>query len=619
VQASTNLQQASNAVDCNTWTRWESNHEIENQWIYVDLGTPTPISRVVLNWEAANAKDYTIEGSNDQNFANRTILATRTNMPNSPRIDDITGLSGTFRYVRMYGTSRNLTYGYSLWEFEVYDAPISQFSLTSNVLPAGSGSVAPANGSYNAGTAVPLTATATTGYHFVNWSGDASGTAAATSVTMNSSKNVTANFALNITTYTLSTSVLPAGSGTIALNPAGGSYNAGTTVTVTALPCSGYTFVSWSGASSSTNSSIQVDMNSNQSLTAAFQLIPVNQWLSSGTNLYYNNGNVGIGTNSPGSKLTVNGEISTPSIHLSQNSADTRLAGGTLEITSTTGGSSIIGQTITTGNLAARSSITAGNIVASSSITAGNIVASSSITAGNIVANRTIQADTLICNGIRVAGSTSDVLLDIDGNVYHTVKIGTQTWTVENLATTRFRDSTPIANVTDDHDWISLTTPGYCWYDNSRELNAVTFGALYNWYAVRTGGLAPAGWHVAEYSDWMVLFNYCIAHGYNWDGTRNSSNKIAQSLAAKTEWTSSGTIGTVGNNLNRNNRTGFSAIPSGSRFQGFSNVFSKSYWWCSSEYDAYSADCWQLGAQYEYLGRSFVEKYSGLAVRLVKD
>lgn len=60
----------------------------------------------------------------------------------------------------------------------------------------------------------------------------------------------------------------------------------------------------------------------------------------------------------------------------------------------------------------------------------------------------------------------SGKVTDIDGNVYHTVTIGTQTWMVENLRTTKYRDGISIPNVTDDAQWFNLITPGYCWYNN---------------------------------------------------------------------------------------------------------------------------------------------------------
>ena len=99
-------------------------------------------------------------------------------------------------------------------------------------------------------------------------------------------------------------------------------------------------------------------------------------------------------------------------------------------------------------------------------------------------------------------------VVDIDGNVYHTVTIGTQVWMVENLKTTRYNDGTAIPLVTDGTAWAALTTPGYCWYNNDSATYKNTYGALYNWYAVNTGKLAPTGWHVPTDSEWTVLTTY---------------------------------------------------------------------------------------------------------------
>jgi uncharacterized protein (TIGR02145 family) len=98
-------------------------------------------------------------------------------------------------------------------------------------------------------------------------------------------------------------------------------------------------------------------------------------------------------------------------------------------------------------------------------------------------------------------------IVDIDGNVYHSVIIGDQEWLVENLKVTRFNDGSSIPLVKSQLEWIKLSTPGYCWYDNN-EKNKDKYGGLYNWYSVNTSKLAPTGWHVANNGDWMVLINY---------------------------------------------------------------------------------------------------------------
>ncbi|MBW8770595.1 MAG: discoidin domain-containing protein [Gemmatimonadetes bacterium] len=105
---------ASNAVDGNTGTRWSSGFS-DPQWIYVDLGATHTISKVVLNWEAAYGKAYQIQTSNDK--TNWTTIYSTTSSTGGVQTLNV---SGSGRYVRMYGTQRATQYGYSLWEFQVY-------------------------------------------------------------------------------------------------------------------------------------------------------------------------------------------------------------------------------------------------------------------------------------------------------------------------------------------------------------------------------------------------------------------------------------------------------------------------------------------------------------------
>jgi len=103
------------AVDGNTGTRWSSAFS-DPQWIQIDLGATHTINHVILRWEAAYGKSYQIQTSPDAT-AWTTIYSTTTG---TGGVNDLTGLSGSGRYIRMYGTVRGTQYGYSLWEFEVY-------------------------------------------------------------------------------------------------------------------------------------------------------------------------------------------------------------------------------------------------------------------------------------------------------------------------------------------------------------------------------------------------------------------------------------------------------------------------------------------------------------------
>jgi len=212
----------------------------------------------------------------------------------------------------------------------------------------------------------------------------------------------------------------------------------------------------------------------------------------------------------------------------------------------------------------------------------------------------------------------SGSMSDIDGNVYKTITIGTQTWMAENLRTTKYNDGTAIPNVV-DATWGSLTTPAYCWYNNDATTYKVTYGALYNWYAVNTGELAPTGWHVPTDAEWTTLGNYLAANGYNYDGS-TSGNYFAKSLAANTNWAINTGSGSIGNDLSKNNRTGFSAQPGGSRnINGFYNVGDDGGWWSSTE--GITNYAWVRNLYYygSILYRYDDIKHDGFSVRCVKN
>jgi F5/8 type C domain/Beta-1,3-glucanase len=105
---------ATAAVDGNPGTRWSSAFS-DPQWLQVDLGSVQPITRVALNWEAAYGKAFQIQTSdNAQNWT--TVYSTTTSTGGNQSLN----VSGSGRYVRVYGTTRSTQWGYSLWEFEVF-------------------------------------------------------------------------------------------------------------------------------------------------------------------------------------------------------------------------------------------------------------------------------------------------------------------------------------------------------------------------------------------------------------------------------------------------------------------------------------------------------------------
>jgi uncharacterized protein (TIGR02145 family) len=225
-----------------------------------------------------------------------------------------------------------------------------------------------------------------------------------------------------------------------------------------------------------------------------------------------------------------------------------------------------------------------------------------------LIANTTYYVRAYATNSVGAAygneiSFTSQQLKDADGNVYTSITIGTQTWMVENLKTTKFNDNTAIPLVTDNAAWNNLTTPGYCWQNNDIA-NKTTYGALYNFYAVNTGKLCPTGWHVPSDAEWTTLTTYL--GGYTVAG-----GKLKET--GTTHWLSPNTGAT--------NESGFTALPGGSRnytyaFYAFGHF---GFWWTSSESMTIDArDRYLRYDSNEILG-SFSFKCNGESVRCLKD
>ncbi len=172
-------------------------------------------------------------------------------------------------------TSTGITYNGSAPDLGAIESgnTSTSYSLTTNISPSAGGTVSrnPNATTYASGTVVTLTATPGSGYTFTGWSGDVTGSSTSVTVTMNANKTVTANFTNSTgTTYTLTTTASPSAGGSITLSPNATSYAAGTVVTLTATPASGYFFSSWSGGASGTSTTTTVTMNANTSVTANF-------------------------------------------------------------------------------------------------------------------------------------------------------------------------------------------------------------------------------------------------------------------------------------------------------------------------------------------------------------
>jgi uncharacterized protein (TIGR02145 family) len=185
---------------------------------------------------------------------------------------------------------------------------------------------------------------------------------------------------------------------------------------------------------------------------------------------------------------------------------------------------------------------------------------------------------------------------------------------VENLKTTKYRNGDPIPNITDATEWGNLSTGAYCDFDNTPG-NSIIYGKLYNWYSVDDSrNIAPTGWHVPTDAEWATLENFVAAN-------LGASGSLAKALASTTAWASSTGEGAVGNDLTKNNCTGFSALPGGIRLGNGEFLDDGRYgaWWSSTDlYSSYTSDR-SLSESYGDLFSYGSNKEDGLSVRCVKD
>ncbi len=195
---------------------------------------------------------------------------------------------------------------------------------------------------------------------------------------------------------------------------------------------------------------------------------------------------------------------------------------------------------------------------------------------------------------------------DYDNNVYNVIRIGTQVWLKENLKTTHLNDGTPIALVTGAAAWITLATPGYCWYNNNIA-NKNVYGALYNWYAVGTDKLCPTGWHVSTDDEILLLETFL-------SGKDVAGGKLKET--GTSHWTAPNTGAT--------DEFDFTALPGGRRLEttgAFEYLGFHGYWWTSTEPPTYPGNAWYRNIQNisETAFRGFWNDKAGMSVRCLKN
>ncbi|MBN2017846.1 MAG: hypothetical protein JW794_06960, partial [Candidatus Cloacimonetes bacterium] len=175
----------------------------------------------------------------------------------------------------------------------------------------------------------------------------------------------------------------------------------------------------------------------------------------------------------------------------------------------------------------------------------------------------TIYAKAVDANGnyafsdpINVYLTVTGTVTDIDGNVYNTIKIGTQWWMTENLKVTHYQNGDLIPEVNDLNVWDTLQSGASCIY-NGDPANEEIYGRLYNFYAVEDErGLPPEGWHIPSRGDWEVLCEFL------------GGGDIAGGKMKTTGTLEAGTGLWLEPNYGATNESGFSAQPGGGLYAG---------------------------------------------------
>ena len=212
------------------------------------------------------------------------------------------------------------------------------------------------------------------------------------------------------------------------------------------------------------------------------------------------------------------------------------------------------------------------------------------------------------------------IVLDVDGNVYNTVQIGSQCWMKENLRTTKYADGTPIPFFEEDSVWNNFTEPR-CYMDNNfSNIPLVERGYLYNYPAALMS--CPTGWHLPSDAEWNIMEQTQTTLDVSDTGWRGNH---AGRLAGGDQWGSSTVTNAPGNmNYINRNASGFSAVPAG--WGGYEPLFNQCYLYNGSMTTFLSStEGWvrSLESNKAEVNRQFFENTSNFyvfySVRCVRD
>jgi uncharacterized protein (TIGR02145 family) len=195
------------------------------------------------------------------------------------------------------------------------------------------------------------------------------------------------------------------------------------------------------------------------------------------------------------------------------------------------------------------------------------------------------------------------IVMDVDGNSYKYVVIGSQTWMGENLRVTRYRNGDLIQYVTDPAAWASLSSGAWC-VNNNAMANDAIYGKLYNWFAVSSGLLCPEGWKVPSDADWLELEDFL-------EGPALAGGKLKEPGTA--HWSTP--------NEGATDEFDFSALPGGRRNADGSFMLpgERGHWWTRSSAGAETAYIRYIGYNLASISKVNAPKRYGSSVRCIRE
>jgi uncharacterized protein (TIGR02145 family) len=166
--------------------------------------------------------------------------------------------------------------------------------------------------------------------------------------------------------------------------------------------------------------------------------------------------------------------------------------------------------------------------------------------------------------------STCPIIIDIDGNIYSTIQIGTQNWMQQNLKATHYLNGENINGPLSNQNWLSTNQGAY----NNNFTGQSIYGKEYNWFAVNDDrGICPEGWKIPSINDYNQLAEYL-------GGTNVAGGKLKST-------------GTLENNdglwyepnSGATNESGFTGLPAGlsTGISNYNYISERGFHWASDE------------------------------------